>query len=60
MVSVQQKAVNPIKVSINILNRSNHQWMQIKCAKTGKVKHTGQARYIKRLAAKRYGVIVDV
>jgi len=60
MVSVSQKIVNPIKVRLNTTNRGSHQWAQIRCGRTGKVKHTGQAKYIQRVALKRYGVKVEI
>ena len=38
-----------IKGKVNTTNRSRDQWAQISDARSGKVLHTGQPRYIKRV-----------
>lgn len=51
----------PVKVLRNTRSSSpNHQWARIIHAKTGEVLHTGQINYIRRVAAKRYNVAVDL
>lgn len=58
MKNVNTQIANPVKVRIsgNSLRAAN--WAQIICATTGQVKHTGQVRYIKRVAKSKYGVKV--
>ena len=43
-----------IKGKVNTTNRSRDQWAQITDARSGRVLHTGQPRYIKRVAKAKY------
>ena len=49
-----------IKGKLNTTNKSRDQWAQIVECKTGKVLHTGQPRYIKRVAKDRYNTLLDI
>jgi hypothetical protein len=49
-----------IKGKVNTTNRSRDQWAQIVECRTGKVLHTGQPRYIKRVAKDRYNTLLDI
>lgn len=47
----------PVRIQRNTNAGSrNDQWARIICQRTGKVLHTGQLRYIKRVARQRYNV----
>ncbi len=47
----------PVRIRRNTSAAStNDQWGQIIESKTGKVLHTGQVKYIKRIARKKYNV----
>ena len=49
-----------IKGKLNTQNKSRDQWAQIVECKTGNVLHTGQPRYIKRVAKDRYNTLLDI
>ena len=51
----------PIRVVRNTHKGSvNDQWAKIVDAKSGKILHTGQLRYIRRVARDRYNVGVEL
>jgi hypothetical protein len=60
------KAVNgnvfalSIKGKLNTTDKSRDQWAQIIECKSGKVLHTGQPRYIKRVAKDRYNTLLNI
>jgi hypothetical protein len=49
-----------IKGKVNTTNRSRDQWAQITDAQSGRVLHTGQPRYIKRVAKAKYNTLLDI
>ena len=49
-----------IKGKLNTTNRSRDQWAQITDARSGRVLHTGQPRYIKRVAKAKYNTLLDI
>jgi hypothetical protein len=49
-----------IKGKLNTTNRSRDQWAQIVECRTGRVLHTGQPRYIKRVAKAKYNTLLDI
>ena len=49
-----------IKGKLNTQDKSRDQWAQIVECKTGNVLHTGQPRYIKRVAKARYNTMLDI
>ena len=49
-----------IKGKLNTQDKSRDQWAQIVECKTGNVLHTGQPRYIKRVAKDRYNTLLDI
>ena len=49
-----------IKGKLNTKDKSRDQWAQIVECKTGTVLHTGQPRYIKRVAKARYNTMLDI
>ena len=49
-----------IKGKLNTQDKSRDQWAQIVECKTGNVLHTGQPRYIKRVAKTRYNTMLDI
>lgn len=56
MKKVQIKTSIPVRVILNTTNTNRHQWAKIVDNSTGKVLHTGQPTYIRKVAAKRYNV----
>jgi hypothetical protein len=47
----------PIRVIVNSgTSTKGDRWARIKCAKSGKVLHTGRIAYIRRVAKQRYNV----
>jgi len=58
MKNVETQIANPVKVRIGGRTLRAANWAQIVCARTGKVKHTGQVGYIKRVAQNKYGLKV--
>lgn len=54
------RPVVSVKVIANSSSRKNIRWAKIVDAKTGKVLHTGQPRYIQTVARKRYDRIVNL
>jgi hypothetical protein len=48
-----------IKGKVNTTNRSRDQ-AQITDARSGRVLHTGQPRYIKRVAKAKYNTLLDI
>ena len=49
-----------IKGKLNTQDATRDQWAQIVECKTGKVLHTGQPRYIKRVARTRYNTLLSI
>ena len=49
-----------IKGKLNTTNRSRDQWAQIVDCRSGKILHTGQPRYIKRVAKAKYNTLLDI
>jgi DUF917 family protein len=60
MRKVAVRQLIPVRILLNTSNRSSHQWAKIVDARTGKILHTGQLAYIKRLAKLRYLVAADL
>lgn len=57
MKAVQVRLVRPVAVVFNTgRNSTGHRWGKIRCGLTGKVLHTGQIGYIKKVAKERYHV----
>jgi len=54
MQKVQTKTARPVRVILNTDNPNRHQWAKIVEGK--KVLHTGQPRYIKRVAKKKFNL----
>lgn len=52
----QVKPVTPVRIHLNTENKNRHQWARIVDARNGKVLHTGQTSYIKRVAKKRFNL----
>ncbi len=52
------RVARQVRVNINTLNAGRDQWARISDAKTGQILHTGQVKYIRRIARKRYNVEV--
>ena len=51
---IKTKLVNQIGVRVNTTRKDRDQWAQIVCQSSGKVRHTGQPKYIRYVARKRY------
>ena len=49
-----------IKGKLNTPDKSRDQWAQIIDCRSGNVLHTGQPRYIKRVARTRYNTSLDI
>jgi len=60
MLRTAVKIARPVKVVVNTSDKRSHQWGQIRDAVTGRVLHTGQVGYIKRVAKKRYNSVVSL
>jgi len=60
MRKVAVRQLIPVRILLNTSNRSSHQWAKIVDARNGKILHTGQLAYIKRLAKNRYLVAADL
>jgi hypothetical protein len=56
MKSVKAVVANPVRVQLNTVNKDRHQWATIIDAATGKRIHTGQPKYIKRVAKKKFNL----
>ena len=54
MQKIQTKTARPVRVILNTQNPNRHQWAKIVEGK--KVLHTGQPRYIKRVAKKKFNL----
>lgn len=52
------RVARQVRVNINTLNAGRDQWARISDAKTGQILHTGQVKYIRRIARQRYNVEV--
>ena len=50
----------PVRIQLNTANKAKNQWARIICERTGKTLHTGQPKYIQRVAAKRFNVDVNL
>jgi len=51
---IKTKLVNQIGVRVNTTRKDRDQWAQIVCQDSGRVLHTGQPKYIRYIARKRY------
>jgi hypothetical protein len=49
-----------VKGRLNTNDASKNQWAQIVNCRTGKVLHTGQPRYIKRVAKAKYNTMLEI
>jgi hypothetical protein len=56
MKNTQTIVAKPVRVQLNTTRKASNQWARIICERTGKTLHTGQPKYIKRLAAKRFNL----
>jgi hypothetical protein len=54
MQKVATKTARPVRVILNTNNPERHQWAKIMEGR--KVLHTGQPRYIKRVAKKKFNL----
>ena len=54
MQKVETKVARPVRVILNTTNTNRHQWAKI--VEGRKVLHTGQPRYIKRVAKKKFNL----
>ena len=54
MKTLQAKPARTVRVILNTQNRERHQWAKI--VEGSKVLHTGQPRYIKRVAKKKFNL----
>jgi hypothetical protein len=54
MQKIKTKTARPVRVILNTQNPNRHQWAKIVEGK--KVLHTGQPRYIKRVAKKKFNL----
>ena len=48
-----------VRVQINTLNGQRDQWGRIIDSQNGKVLHTGQLSYIRRVARRKFNLIVN-
>ena len=51
------KLAQSVRVVFNTNNSNRHQWAKI-VAPSGKILHTGQVPYIKRVARKKFNLLV--
>ena len=49
-----------VKGRLSTNDASKNQWAQIVNCRTGKVLHTGQPRYIKRVAKAKYNTMLEI
>jgi hypothetical protein len=56
MLATKTITANPVRVQLNTTNDKRHQWARIICVKTGRVVHTGQPKYIKRVAKTKFNL----
>jgi hypothetical protein len=49
-----------IRATLNTSNRNKDRWAKIVNCSTGQVLHTGQPRYIKRVARERYNTLLNI
>ena len=54
MQKVQTRTARPVRVILNTDNPNRHQWAKI--VEGRKVLHTGQPKYIKRVAKKKFNL----
>jgi hypothetical protein len=52
----QVKIATPVRVQLNTTNTKRHQWARIIDNRTGRVLHTGQPKYIRRVARKKFNL----
>lgn len=50
------KISNPVRIVLNTTNPNRHQWAKIVENNTGKTLHTGQVKYIRRVARKKFNL----
>jgi hypothetical protein len=49
----------PVNVQVNTMNKNRDQWARVIDARNGKILHTGQLPYIKKIVRKKYNVIIE-
>ena len=47
---------NQVKIILNTTNPHRHQWAKIVNCQSGQTLHTGQPKYIKRVAQEKYNM----
>lgn len=52
----QVKVSTPVRIVRNTTNPNRHQWAKIVDNASGKTLHTGQVKYIRRVARKRFNL----
>ena len=52
----QVKIATPVRIVRNTTNPKRHQWAKIVENSTGKTLHTGQVKYIRRVARKKFNL----
>ena len=58
MKNLQTKPARIVRVTLNTNRRDRHQWAQI--IEGQKILHTGQPRYIKRVAKKKFNLDLTI
>lgn len=57
---IKTQDIRDIRVVYNGAVHKDRRWAQIQDPQTGEVLHTGQLLYIKRVALKKYGKLVNL
>jgi len=60
MLTAKVRCFRPVRVLQNTTDRTKDRWARIVDCQTGQILHTGQPRYIKKIARKRYNVDTSV
>ena len=58
MLATKTITANPVRVQLNTTNAKRPQWARIIDAKTGRIVHTGQPKYIRKVAKTKYNLEV--
>jgi hypothetical protein len=58
MKTLQAKPARTVRVILNTTNRNRHQWAKI--VEGRKVLHTGQPRYIKQVAKRKFNLDLTI
>ena len=56
MLATKTITANPVRVQLNTTNTKRHQWARIIDCKTGRIIHTGQPKYIAKVAKTKYNL----